>query len=290
MEYGTLKVKDGVYIPDIGIDYPADDPYRRLLSVDVEDSTKGKFQFDENYPYLDDSFNFKFQDFLGFFIKWGLTTIHNRCHFGFRMEGKDNVRKYKKMLSKTGAICICNHVFAFDALGVNSAWQRFKSVRIPMFAKHFNGKASWILRHMGGVPIPETREGIHKFNEAFDEIVRRKIWIIFFPEAVRWNMYVPIRPFRRSAFAMAYKYGLPIIPTVYSYRERRGIYRLFGKKSAPCVTLHVGEPIWLDKSKPRKEELDRACREAHAAMVRMAGIEANPWPANGEEYLAAKES
>ena len=30
-------------------------------------------------------------------------------------------------------------------------------------------------------------------------------------------------------------------------------------------------------------EIDRVCREAHGAMVRMAGIEVNPWPWQEEE-------
>ena len=270
-------MKDGVYIPDIGIDYPQDDPFRRLVHVRVEDSSKGKYQFDETYPYLDDSWWFKFNEFLGFFVKWLLVAVFNRLHFGLKIVGKSNIRKYKKQL-RDGAVCICNHVFVFDAFGVHAAWQRFRNVRIPMFAKHFNGRATWILRYEGGVPIPETREGIRKYNEAFDEFARRKMWFIIFPEAVRWDMYVPIRPFRRGAFSMAYKYNRPVIPNVYSYRERKGIYRLFGKKSTPCLTLHVGEPIWFDKSANRKEELDRVCRETHQAMERMAGIEVNPWP------------
>jgi 1-acyl-sn-glycerol-3-phosphate acyltransferase len=281
MEFGEFKVKEGVFIPDIGIDYPTDDPFQRLLHVDLEDSSKGKFQFDETYPYLDTSLLFKISSIFGYLIKWTLTTIHNRCHFGLQIEGKENVRKYKRQL-RDGAVCICNHVYKFDALGVHSAWQRFKQVRIPMFAKHFNGRSSWILRQVGGIPIPETREGIRKFNEAFDEFARRKYWFIVFPEAVRWDMYVPVRPFRRRAFSMAYKYDRPIVPNVFSFRERKGIYRLFGKKDYPCVTLHVGEPIWFDKSANRKAELDRVCREAHEAMERMAGIEINPWPAMEE--------
>jgi 1-acyl-sn-glycerol-3-phosphate acyltransferase len=280
MKFGEFKVKDGVYIPDIGIDYPTDDPHRRLLTVQVEDSSQGRFQFDETYPYLDDSFKHTLNTIAGWFVKWCLVAVHNRCHFGLQIEG--NLRKYKEQL-RDGAMCVCNHVFVFDALGVNSACQRFRQVRIPMFAKHFNGRGSWILRQAGGIPIPETREGIRKYNEAFDEFARRGFWFIVFPEAVRWNMYVPIRPFKRGAFTMAYKYNRPVIPFVYTYRERKGIYRLFGKKSDPCVTLHVGEPIWFDKSANRRDELDRVCREAHAAMVRMAGIEANPWPAFDEE-------
>ena len=282
MEFGEFKVEDGVYIPDIGIDYPTDDPHRRLLHVEVEDSTQGKYVFDETYPYWDKSFKFKLNTIAGFFVKWFMIAVHNRCHFGLRIKGRENVRKYKRKL-KDGAVCVCNHVFVFDALGVHSAWQRFKQVRIPMFAKHFNGPDSWILRQAGGIPIPETREGIRKYNEAFDEFARRGYWFIVFPEAVRWNMYVPIRPFKRGAFSMAYKYNRPIIPNVYTYRERRGIYRLFGKKSDPCVTLHVGEPIWFDKAANRKEELERVCREAHKAMERMAGIEVNPWPSIAED-------
>ena len=50
MQFGTFKVKEGVCIPDVGMDYPTDDPYRRLLKVEVEDSSKGKYQFDETFP------------------------------------------------------------------------------------------------------------------------------------------------------------------------------------------------------------------------------------------------
>ena len=215
MEYGTFKVREGVYIPDVGMDYPKDDPFRRLLKVEVEDSAKGKYQFDETYPYIDKSFSYKLNDILGFFVKWILVAFWNRFHFGIRIEGRKNVRKYRKEL-------ICNHVFVFDAFGVNQAVKLFGSLKIPMFAKHFNGKKSWFMRHVGGVPIPETRGGMKKFNEAFDEYHRRKCWFLIFPESVRWEMYVPIRPFMRGAFTMAYKYGLPIIPLVYSYRERKG--------------------------------------------------------------------
>ena len=246
MEYGEFKVKEGVYVPDIGIDYPKDDPHRRLLHVEVEDSAQGRFTFDETYPYLDNTFRFKLNVIAGWVVKWLMIAVHNRCHYGLQIEG--DLRKYKDQL-KDGAVCVCNHVFVFDALGVNSACRKFRQVRIPMFAKHFNGHGWWILWQAGGVP-----------------------------EAVRWNMYTPIRPFKRGAFSMAYKYDRPVIPFVYTYRKRRGIYRLFGKKDSPCVTLHVGEPIWFDKGANRKEELDRVCREAHQAMVHMAGIEVNPWP------------
>lgn len=281
MEFGEFKVKEGVYVPDIGIDYPKDDPFRRLLKVDVEDSSKGKYRFDETYPYNDRSWSFRFGKILGFIVKWVFCAFWTRFHFGLHIKDKDKLRKYRKQF-KDGAVCICNHIFVFDALGVHSAVQRFKQLKIPMFAKHFNGRGSWILRHAGGIPIPETREGIRKYNEAFDEFARNGEWFIIFPEAVRWNMYVPIRPFKRGAFSMAYKYNRAVIPFVYTYRKRKGIYRLFGEKNFPCVDLHVGEPVFFDKSLPRKNELDRVRDEAHSQMIKMAGIVVNPWPSAAE--------
>ena len=126
------------------IDYPTDDPYRRLLKVEVEDSSKGKYQFDETYPYLDNSWNYKWNDFLGFFVKWGLVGVWNRLHFGLRVKGKKNVKPFKEEL-KNGALCVCNHVYVFDAMCVYQAFHRFR-IWIPMYPKHFNGKSGWFVR------------------------------------------------------------------------------------------------------------------------------------------------
>lgn len=278
MQYGEFKVKEGVYIPDMGIQYPTDDPYVRLLTVQVEDSAQGKYQFDETYPYLDNSWKYKVNNFFGFFVQWIAAAFWNRTHFGLQVRGKKNLKGYKDLL-KNGAMCLCNHVYVFDALCVYQAVHKFRKLRIPMFAKHFNGKMSWFMRYVGGIPIPETLGGMKKFNEAFDEYHRRKDWMLLFPETTRWNFYKPLRPFKRGAFSMAYKYDLPIIPTVINYRERKGLYRLFGKKELPCMTIHVGTPILINKEGNRKEELDRLRATAHSMMLEMAGIEVNPWPA-----------
>jgi 1-acyl-sn-glycerol-3-phosphate acyltransferase len=273
---------DKPYVPDMGMDYPKDDPFKRLLTVEVEDSSKGKYQFDETYPYLDNSFTYKWNRFLGWFVQWIAADFWNLTHFGLRIEGRKNLRGYKKQL-KGGAMCVCNHVYLFDALSVYQATRR-PVLRIPMYAKHFNGKMGWFMKYVGGIPVPETPGGLKAFNEAFDEYHRRGDWMLIFPEAVRWNWYTPIRPFKRGAFAMAYKYDIPVIPFAITFRERKGLYRLFGPKSLPCATLHVGKPILVDRSARKKQEVDRLREEAHAAMVEMSGTADTSWPASwGEE-------
>jgi 1-acyl-sn-glycerol-3-phosphate acyltransferase len=84
---------------------------------------------------------------------------------------------------------------------------------------------------------------------------------------------------------MAYKWGCPVVPLAISYRERKGLYRLFGPKEMPTVTIRVGEPLMPDTTKPRKEETERLRAEAHAAMVRLAGIKHNPWEAVPDDEL-----
>ena len=78
---------------------------------------------------------------------------------------------------------------------------------------------------------------------------------------------------------MSYKYGMPILPCAITYRPRTGIYRLFGKKEEPLVTVEIGEPIIPDKEAPRKTEVDRMREQAHADILKMMHIKRNPWKA-----------
>lgn len=271
--YAGLKVKEGVYIPDVGMDYPQDDPYKRLL----KSKHVRELSFDENYTYLDKSLSFKIQHMLGYFLCYGPFFLIQKLKYGIRFNGRDKLRKYRKEF-KDGAISICNHCYRWDGLAVVEA-VRHRWVWIPMYADHFNGKDFWYLKHVGGVPIPAGVAGLKKFNETFDELHERKVWIHIFPEECNWKFYKPIKPFRKGAFTMAYKYNIPIVPLNVSFRPRTGIHKLFGPAEEPLITVNIGDPIFPDTTRPRKDEVDRLLREGHAAICELAGIVENPWPA-----------
>ena len=78
---------------------------------------------------------------------------------------------------------------------------------------------------------------------------------------------------------MAYKYSLPILPMVITFRPRTGWRKLF-RKDGPLLTIHVGDPIMPDSNAARKEEVARILDLAHKSMRDMAGIVSNPWPSN----------
>ncbi len=272
--YKDLQVADGVYVPDIGINYPEDNPVARLLNAPKD----REIAFDENYPYIDDTFSFRFQNWLGYvFVLYAALMPVNTIKYGIRFRGRNILRKYRKEL-KGGAITIANHCYRWDAPAILQAVHANRHTRIPMFADNFCTKDHWFLKQVGGIPVPNNMSALKKFNEAFDEFHRRGWWFHIFPEAANWRFYKPLRPFQKGAFSMAYKYDMPIIPCVISYRKRTGIYRLFGKPEEPLLTVTIGEPIFPDRSSSRKAEVDRMRQEAHLRMEQMAGIEHNTWP------------
>lgn len=276
-QYQELKVMPGEYIPQPAMDYPQENPFERTL-FPVFDR---EMVIDEHYPYMDDSARYRFK------TKWGYAIILKVClnlmlrvKMGLRIRGREVLKRHSEGL-KHGAITIANHVFRLDCPCVLLAVKAKPTTRIPMFAPNFRTKDSFFLNLVGGVPIPEPEAGMSamkKFNEAFDEFHRRGWWFHIFPEACRWDMYKPLRPFQKGAFTMSYKYNMPLLPCVITYRERKGIFRLFGPKELPLLTVTIGEPIYPDTTQPRKTEVDRLRDVAHLQMQQMAGITHNPWP------------
>lgn len=277
-QYQELQVQDGVYIPEEAIKYPEENPHERTLFP----KQIKNIDFDEHYPYLDDSCTYRFNLLWAFYIViHGLLRLKVWIQMGLRIRGRDILKKHKAEL-KQGAITICNHVYRLDCPCVMYAVKANHHMRVPMFAPNFRTKDGFFMRLAGGVPIPDSTtnmSALKKFNEAFDEFHRRGWWFHIFPEACRWDMYKPIRPFQKGAFTMSYKYNKPILPCVITFRERKGIYRLFGPKKLPLLTITIGEPILPDTTQPRKLEVERLRTQAHEQMVKMAGITHNPWPA-----------
>ncbi len=273
--FDTLEVEAGVFIPEIGKTYPQDKPDQSLLKPVYNNN----IQFDETYPYLDDSFWFRFNNWCGYyFFLYPFVFTTNRLKNGLRIKGRENLKKYRKLLTEHGAICVCNHCNRLDAPAVLNALYASHNTRIPMYAPNFNTKDHWYMWAVGGIPVPESGlKAMKCFNAAFDEFNRRGSWFLIFPEAARWDYYKPLRPFQKGAFTMAYKYDKPIIPCVITFRPRTGIFKLFGKTDEPLLTINIGEPVMPDKSAPRKTEVDRLREVCHLKMQKMAGIRHNTW-------------
>lgn len=201
--------------------------------------------FDETYPYLPRNFGYKVLRS----IYWlGLNTIIFpllRLTHGLRIYGRKNLKAHKDVL-KNGAVTVSNHVFFWDYLCILKA-MRPRLAYFPAWKTNFEGSGGPWIRVSGGIPVPTgSLHAMVKFNRAMEDVIREGKWLHFFPEGSMWLYYPDVRPLKKSVFHYAIKYDKPVIPITLSFRPRKGITKLFTKK--PMVDLHVGEPIFADKT------------------------------------------
>lgn len=270
--YRNFKVKEEVYVPEPPEEFSGDKPFTRMAPIrgDLKD-----IKFDGTYTYLDKSLKFKIWHLLIYLTTWFVAFPLNRIRYGLKIEGREKIRKNKDILAN-GVMTVCNHVHRWDMICVMQA-MRYRKAWIPMYAQPFRGKDGFLMKNIGGIAIPEEQSGLRAFDQALDELHANKQWIHIFPESCSWKFYAPLRPFKIGAFNMAYRYSLPIMPLVISFRPRTGWRKLFSKNE-PLLTIHVGDPIVPDLNTPRKKEAERMRELAHKTMLKMAGIVSNPWP------------
>ncbi|MCL2127167.1 MAG: 1-acyl-sn-glycerol-3-phosphate acyltransferase [Treponema sp.] len=270
------------YVPKLDIVYP-DKPDSHM----VEFCKTHERVIDENYPFLDRSFKFRFMRGL---MHLGIYTIVfslSPLRYGLKIEGRKVLGKYRELF-RGGAMTVSNHVHRWDFLFVLQA-VRYRLMYFPVWKEQLNGPDEGLIRLAGGIPVPEDIHTIKYFNSAFDEIHEKKQWIHVFPESSRFDYFQPVRPFKKGVFTLAYRYKLPVIPMAFSYRPPRfpiTLANLFrspaGGKKLPMITLRIGEPLMPDSGLSRKEAVQKLRKDCHAAIVRLAGISDNPYPAEGD--------
>jgi len=269
-QYKELRVKAGEYIPDAGIEYPTDPSVRM-----VNPPKTHPFDIDENYPYYDKSKEALKQRRIAYSICRTFVFFVNRIKWGFKCEGRENLKKYKEVL-KEGCVTTCNHAYRWDMVSVIQATGH--DFYIPMYGENMKTDDHWYMKSIGGIPIPTTLQAMKKYDAAMDQYHADGHWIHLFPEGIRWDFYKPLKPFHKGAFTMAYRWGCPILPCYITFRKRTGLYKLTGKANEPLITCHIGTPILPDSAAPRKVEVERITKEVWDQMLQLGGIEHNPWP------------
>jgi len=268
------------YVPELGIEYPPN-PDDRMIEARVV----REVHVDENYAFLDKSLKFRLSRGLLYFGIFTIVFALSSALFGLSVKGRGVLRKHRALL-KNGAMTASNHVHRWDFLFVLRA-TRFRAMYFPVKKEHLSGPDGRRIQLAGGIPVPGDIRTMRRFNEAFDEIRARKTWLHVFPESTRFDYFQPIRPFKKGVFTMAHRYDLPVVPMAFSYSKPRPtpanlLRSARGKKRLPMITLRIGEPILPDKNLPRKEAVQKLRKDCHDAVVRLAGIRENRFPAEGD--------
>jgi len=272
------------YKPEnLGITYP-ENPNDHMIDIKITHETV----IDENYPFLDKSFGFRFMRklmHLGIFV---LVFTLSPLRYGLKIEGRDIYKKHKKLF-KDGAMTVSNHVHRWDFLFILQAF-RYRMMYFPALKDNLNGPDEDFVRLAGGIPIPTEISTMKCFNKAFDEIHEKKKWIHAYPESAMFPFFQPIRPFKKGVFTLGHRYNLPVIPVGFSFREPHfphtieNILRMIKgtKPLLPLITVRIGEPLFFDANLSRKDAVQKMRKECHEAIVKLAEITNNEYPAEGD--------
>lgn len=252
------------YRPNLGYNYPNRSDEHMLVVPHLVDT-----HYDENYRYYNHSFSYK-QARLGLWLLLHIIVFPLcRLLHGLKIYGRKNIRKNRKLL-KNGAVTICNHVFMWDYICVMRAVRPHLEYMIA-WKTNFEGPNRNFIKWVGGVPVPtESVRAMAAFSKSIDQILDDGCWLHCYPEGSMWYYYPDIRPFKKGVFKYAVKHNKPVIPIGLSFRERKGLYKLFGK--TPCVDMHIGEPIMPDVTIPYSEGTLKLQKECYKKVQELVGI------------------
>lgn len=196
-----------------------------------------EFNIDEKYEYVSESKLFSLlSNGLYYGIAYPILKILMKIVYDFKIEGKENIRKLKE-----GAVTVSNHVLFLDCAMVGLAYG-FKKVyfttlegsfKIPFVRK--------LIKLLRAIPIPDSIKNRGYFMKAVDNILKEEKSVHFYPEAALFPYFNKIRHFKNGAFDFAVRNNKQVVPMVITFREPKGIRKIFKKKKD--VTLTVLEPI-----------------------------------------------
>lgn len=227
--------------------------------------------FDENYKFYDKNPIKKFFNWL----LWRFAVIvFYVVHFfalGLKRKGRKKVKALRKQ--KTGFITISNHCLILDSpmvLLMTSPKRTYlptvePTMKIP-FVRH-------ILKALNVMPIPFNARGLIKFKNECNDLLKQNQVLHFFSEGALWPYYTKLREFQSGAFRFAVDNNVPIMPYCIYFRERKGLWKLLGKK--PLATIEALDPIYPNNELGKKQAITDLMQRAHDAM--QVVIDAHPF-------------
>ena len=252
------------YRKDLGYVYPERSDEHMINVKHLRDTN-----FDEKYKYLPSGFFHKVQRVFLWIVLNLLAFPACTIRHGVKIYGRKKLKQNKELL-KDGAITIANHVLMWDYLCVLKAIRPHLQHHVA-WKTNFEGPNGPLIRFVGGIPVPTGNiRAMAKFATAVDTVLKEKKWLHFFPEGSMWFYYPNIRPLKPAVFRFAVKHNKPVIPITLSFRERKGIWKLFGKK--PFVNVNIGDPLLPDTTLSFKEAVDKLHKDAYHIMQVLNGI------------------
>ena len=168
------------------------------------------------------------------------------------------IENFKNLQS--GAIVTCNHFNAFDSFAIQLVYdaaeqpgRRFYRVIREGNYTSFPGFYGFLMRNCDTLPLSSNIRTMKKFMTAVDELLKEGHFILVYPEQSMWWNYRKPKPLKNGAYIFAYRNNVPVLPCFITMKDSDimgddGFY-------IQEYTIHVGKPLWPDKSLPYRESV-----------------------------------
>jgi len=152
-------------------------------------------------------------------------------------------------------VLMCNHQSTLDIFALLSSLRLpFKWVaKKELFSVPFLG---WALKSGRNISLDREnpREGLKAMNEAVQKI-KDGMNVVIFPEGT-WSTNGELLPFKKGAFSLAVRTGVPIIPVGIIGTGRLQPEGCFIPKESGHVYIKIGQPVCtIKEGRSAKEEL-----------------------------------
>ena len=232
---------------------------------DVENDPEAPELLPDKVDYLCKKFKSKLSRRIANFIgdRYFLGLIKKDILVIDGVTGKEHLSALQK-----GAIVTCNHFSAFDNYIVFHCIRKalprkylYKIIREGNYT-NFPGLYGFLFRHCNTLPLSRNRRTMMNFMSAVNTLLKRGESILIYPEQGMWWNYKKPRPFKVGGFKMAYRAGVPVLPTFITMTDDT---RLDGD-GYPIQrhTLHIMSPIYPDTTLGEKAGAEKMMNEAYA--------------------------
>lgn len=170
---------------------------------------------------------------------------------------------------KNGAVITCNHFSAFDNYIVFHCIRKFlprkylyKVIREGNYT-NFKGLYGFFFRHCNTLPLSRNRRTMINFTSAVNTLLKRGESVLVYPEQEMWWNYRKPRPFKVGAFKLAYRAGVPVVPTFITMQDDP---ERCDENGYPVQrhTLHILPPVYPDLTLGDKAGAEKMKEEAFA--------------------------
>ena len=232
-----------------------------LFDQDIMDDPPGREIAPDEIEYINKTVWQRIKRRFAFFLAYRFAAREKRKKRFLIKEiiGAENLN------TEGGAILTANHFSPLDSFIVHRTFdvsrRRGLFYRVIKESNYtsFPGFYGFLMRNCNTLPLSSNIATMRKFLRGVDPALKNGDCVLVYPEQSMWYNYRKPRPMKLGAFEMAARADVPVVPCFITMEDSEYI----GADGCPIQahTVHVGAPIYPDKSLHRKDRAERMMAE-----------------------------